>query len=203
LVLTEESRQRNQPFPQWVAHMQTADWQRLGERYLRRTAHWREKRPRFTDKLPGNWLYVGAIRAMLSGARIVICRRDPLETCLSCYRQYLVDNEYSREFADLAAYWRNFDRAAQHWNRLHPSHVREQCHEALLADPEWQIRELLQFCGLEFEPACLEFHATERAVHTPSAAQVRQPLRRATARASKYGALLDPLRMALGMPAFR
>jgi tetratricopeptide (TPR) repeat protein len=202
LVLTEESRRRNQPLAQWAPAIGPDDWERLGRRYLERTAHWRERRPRFTDKLPGNWLYVGAIRAMLPGARIVIARRDPLETCLSCYRQRLTGNEYARTFADLAAYWRDFDRAARSWSALHRQSVREQSYEAFVADPEAQIRALLDFCGLDFEPACLAFHNTVRDVHTPSAAQVREPLRADTARAARYGSLLDPLRAALGMAPF-
>jgi hypothetical protein len=202
-VLTEESQRRRQAFPTWASAMQPQDWERLGRRYLERTTHWRERRPRFTDKLPYNWFYIGAIRAMLPGARIVIGRRDPLETCLSCYRQHLVNNEYSRRFEDLAAFWRDFDRAARHWHGLYPQHVRENAYEELVADPERTIRALLDFCGLPFEPACLEFHKTERDVHTPSAAQVREPLRRDTARAPRYGSLLDTLRAALGMPPFR
>jgi len=97
-----------------------ADWRRLGERYLERTARWRVERPRFTNKLPSNWLYAGAILAMLPGARIVACRRDPLETCFACYRQMLNGNEYTHSFSDLAAYWRDFDRAIRHWKATDP-----------------------------------------------------------------------------------
>jgi hypothetical protein len=182
--------------------MQSDDWRRLGERYLERTAHWRQQRPVFTDKMPGNWYYIGAIRAMLPGARIIACRRDPLETCFSCYRQHLDNNEYTRTFADLAAYWRDYDRAIRHWRSLHPAHVHEHVYEDLLANPEACIRRLLEFCGLPFEEACLRFHETARDVRTPSAMQVRQPLRRDTARSDRYGALLDPLRQALGLPKF-
>jgi len=202
LVLTEESQRRGRPFPQWIDAMQAEDWQRLGIRYLERTAHWRERQPRFTDKLPYNWFYVGAIRAMLPGARIVVGRRDPLETCFSCYRQHLANNEYTRTFADLAAYWRDFDRAVKRWRELHPTNVYESSYERLVNDPEATIRDLLAFCDLPFEPACLDFHKTERDVHTPSAMQVREPLRRDTARAPRYGALLDPLRIELGLPRY-
>ena len=202
LVLTEESRRRGQPLPLWIGDATPDDWQRLGLRYLQRTSHWRERKPRFTDKLPGNWPYIGAIRAMLPGARVVIARRDPLETCLSIYRQRLIGNEYSRTFSDLAAYWRDFDRATRRWHALHPVLVHVSVYEKLIADPEAHIRELLGFCGLPFETQCLQFHRTERDVHTPSAMQVRQPLRRDTARAARYGALLDPLRAELGLPPF-
>jgi hypothetical protein len=198
-VLAEESRRQGRPFPQWVGGMQPDGWERLGRRYLERTAHWRRKRPLFTDKLPSNWIYIGAIRAMLPGARIIGCRRDPLETCFSCYRQRLDNNEYSRNFDDLASFWRDCDLSLQHWSALHPAHVLVHDYEALLADPPAQIRHLLDFCGLPFEDACLRFHENTREVRSPSATQVREPLRRDTARAPRYGALLDPLRTALGL----
>ena len=201
-VISEESRRRRQVFPDWIPLMQPLDWQRLGERYLERTAHWQKRRARFTDKLPNNWLYIGMIMAMLPAAKIIYCRRDPLETCLACYRQHLASHEYTRTFTDLAAFWRDFDRGVQHWHDTYPNNVYENVYEDLVTDPEKKIREILAFCDLPFEPACLEFHKTEREVLTPSAAQVREPLRRDTARAKRYGALLDPLRAALGMPAF-
>jgi tetratricopeptide (TPR) repeat protein len=197
LVIAEESRRRQQPFPRWVPLLQPADWQRLGERYLERTSHWLRQRPHFTDKLPNNWFFLGAIRAMLPGARIILVRRDPVETCFSCYRQFLHNNEYSRTFADLAAYWREFDLAASTALALHPGHVLESVHEELIAAPEARIRALLACCGLEFDPACLDFHRTQRDVRSPSAMQVRQPLRADLGRAGRYGQLLDPLRAAL------
>ena len=203
LVLAEESRRRRQPFPQWARAMQAADWERLGLRYLERTAHWRRERPVFTDKLPSNWMYLGAIRAMLPGARIIGCRRDPLETCFSCYRQRLDNNEYTRDFDDLASFWRDYDRSLRLWQARHPQHVLEHDYEALVADPAQRIGQLLAFCQLPFEEACLRFHENPREVRSPSATQVRQPLRADTARAAWYGALLDPLRHALGLPAWQ
>jgi tetratricopeptide (TPR) repeat protein len=201
-VLAEESRRRGQHFPQWVSAMQPADWERLGHRYLERTAYWRKGPPRFTDKLPGNWIYLGAIRAMLPGARIIGCRRDPLETCFSCYRQRLDNNEYTRNFDDLASFWRDCDRSLRHWRNLHPSRVLVHDYEAMLADPATRIRQLLEFCDLPFEETCLRFHENAREVRSPSATQVRQPLMSNTARTPRYGALLDPLRTALGLPAW-
>lgn len=201
-VLTEESQRRAQPFPQWAAATQPADWERLGRRYLERTARWRERRPRFTDKLLTNWIHIGAIRAMLPGARIIAVRRDPLETCLACYRQHFAGNAYTHDFSDLAAYWRTFDQTMIQWRARNPAHVLDVSYEALLAEPETQIRRMLAFCALDYEPACLAFHANPRAVPTLSSAQVREPLRRDTARAPRYGSLLDPLRAALGMPAY-
>lgn len=201
LVLGEESRRRGIPFPQWVPEMLPADWERLGRRYLERTARWRKTHPKFTDKLPNNWMYIGIIRAMLPAARVITCRRDPLETCFSCYRQYLPNNEYTRTFADLAAFWREFDRSVKRSTIDHPSHVFDHQYESLLAGPETHIRRMLDFCQLPFESSCLNFHETEREVRSPSASQVRQPLHDTT-REARYGALLDPLRAELGIPVW-
>jgi len=199
-VIAAESNRRELTFPQWVAAATPLDWQRLGEEYLARTAHLRTGRARFTDKLPGNWLRVGAAMAMLPGARVIDCRRDAVESCFSCYRTLFAEGTqaYSYDLGDLAAYWHDYDRTCRHWQALYPHAFRMQSYEALVADPEAQIRELLEFCGLPYDAACLRFHETQRNVRTASASQVREPLMRDTARAAKYGALLDPLRAALG-----
>jgi Flp pilus assembly protein TadD len=196
-TLAEETQRRQQYFVDWAPRAQPQDWQRLGARYLERTARWRRTRPRFTNKMPANWQYIGAIRAMLPGAHVVACERDALETCFACYRQMLDGNEFTHDFDDLAAYRHDFARSVRHWQALAPSHVRVQGYEDLVADSEGQTRALLDFCELPFDAACLRFYETERRARTPSAAQVRQPIRRDTARTDKYGALLDPLRAAL------
>ena len=202
LVITEECRRRQASLAQWARAAMPEDWRRLGQRYLERTARWTQERPRFVDKLPSNWQYIDVIRAMLPGARIVIARRDPLETCFSCYRQFLNDNEYTRTFPDLAAYWRDFDRTARQAATRHPHNVCEFEHAELVRDPQTRVRGLLDFCGLAFDPACLQFHRTEREVRSPSAMQVRQPLTSDTRHTERYGALLDPLRIALSLPPF-
>ncbi len=95
------------------------------------------------------------------------------------------------------AFWKDCHRARRHGNALYPQRIRTQVYESLQADPGLKTRELLAFCRLEFDPACLRFHENRRRVTTMSAAQVREPLRRDTAQAAKYGALFDPLRRAL------
>ncbi len=198
VVIAEESRRRGQGLVHWAGVASQADWRRLGEQYLQRTAHWRMQRPRFTDKMPGNWVYTAAIRRMLPGARIVHCRRDAVETCWSCFRQiFWSAHDYSYDLDDLAAYWRTCDATMRRWQADFPTHLREQVYEDLLADTAGQTRALLDFCGLPFDPACLQPHQAARSVRTASAAQVREPLRRDTARTARYGALLDPLRQAL------
>lgn len=201
-IIMDESDRQRRSFLHWSRDHTPEQWQTLGEEYLRRTARWRTRRPKFTDKAPGNWQYVGLILAMLPKAKIVVARRDPLETCFGCYRYIITQQPYVHDIDSLAAYWHEFDRTIAHWQRAYPGRVREQIYENVVADPETQIRELLEFCELPFEEACLNFHATERRVSTPSASQVREPIRKDTARTGKYGALLDPLRRALGLPLF-
>ena len=198
LIIGEESARRKKPYPRWLSEMSADEWRQLGQRYLERTARWRKRRPIFTDKLPNNWMHMGMIRAMLPGAHVVISRRDALETCFSCYRQYFPGNDYTRTFSDLASYWRSFDAAASYWVKKGSSHVYQHAYEDFLKEPQNKIRELLEFCGLPFEEACLRFNETQRVIGTPSAMQVREPLRSDTARAPRYGSLLNPLRQELG-----
>jgi tetratricopeptide (TPR) repeat protein len=198
-IIREESQRRGQEFPEWVAQATPDEWSALGQHYLERTSRWRQRRARSTDKLPDNWALVGAALAMLPGARIVNCRRDPVETCWSCFRQLFARGRerYAYGLIDLASYWHDYDRLMRHWHVVHAAHVHDVIHESLLQNPETEIRALLAFCNLPFEPACLDFHANPRNVGTASAAQVREPLRSDTAQAQKYGALLEPLRRAL------
>ena len=199
-VLSEESSRLQRHYPDWVPEAGSQDWQRLGRRYLELTARFRGEQACFTDKMPNNWRALGAIRAMLPSARIVICRRDPLENCWSCFKQFFTHGwEFTYDIDQLALFWKAFDRAASEWGIRNPGNVREQSYEALTENPEAQIRALLDFCGLPFDAACLAFHESRRNVHTLSAGQVRQPMRRHAGTAAGYGALLDPLRIALNI----
>lgn len=201
-VIEAESRRRGQAFPAWVQAATPTDWARMGQHYLRLSARWRMQRPVSTDKLPDNWLLAGAALAMLPGSRVIDCRRDAVETCWSCYKQLFGPDQvgYSYGIDSLAAYWHACDGLCRFWAARHPAQFRSQHYEALVADPEGQIRALLDFCALPFEPGCLNFHQVQRAIRTPSALQVRQPLRRVSTPAEGYGALLDPLRRALAAP---
>ncbi|KPF49813.1 hypothetical protein IP87_13225 [beta proteobacterium AAP121] len=199
LVIEEESQRRGRRFPLWAADASAADWVRLGRDYLRRSARWRRRRPVSTDKLPDNWLLTGAVRAMLPGARIVDCRREALQTCWSCYKQLFGPGlaAYSYDFESLAQFAVACERSGDAWAAREPGHVRVQHYEALIRNAEHEIRALLAFCGLPFDPACLSAHAAQRAIRTPSALQVRQPMKRISAPADAYGELLAPLREAL------
>lgn len=193
-VLHAESQRRGKPFPAWVDDASAADWARLGEDFLARCASWRDQRPGFTNKTLTNWQCVGAIRRMLPAATIVHCRRDPLEMLWSCYKHNFGQAQFfSFDFDELLAFWRDCERAMSAWTRQWPAKILRFGHEALLADPEPRIRDLLAACGLGFDPACLAFHDNARAVRTSSASQVRQPLRRDLAVAHRYGDLLETL----------
>lgn len=198
-ILDEESRRRSRRYPDWLPDATPADWQRLGREYLACTARWRERKPRFTDKNLVTWKYVGAALAMLPAARVVIVRRDPLETCLACYRQWFASGtQFAYDLDDMADYCIDFVRLTRFWLQRYPNRVFDLEYEALLADPEAVIRRLLDFCGLPFDPTCLDFHRTQRTViSAASAAQVRQPLHSGTARAARYDQLLDGLRQRL------
>ncbi|MGH8173884.1 MAG: sulfotransferase, partial [Rhodanobacteraceae bacterium] len=199
-ILDEESRRTGKEFPGWVADATPQDWRRLGEDYMKRTARWRRERPMFTDKGLSNWRVIGAAMAMLPGARFVNSRRDPVETCLSCYRQLFSRGQaYTYDLSEVAAYWRDYERMMRFWNARYPGTVRDQVYEKLVVDPEPEVRALLAFCGVSYDAACLRFHETKRNVRTLSGAQVREPLRQDTARAPLYAELLTPLRLALGL----
>ncbi|HEX4480711.1 MAG TPA: sulfotransferase [Rudaea sp.] len=198
-VIDAETDRRKSAFPLWVPDASANDWHRLGKEYLARTARWRKVKPRFTDKSLVSWYLVGAALTMMPAARAVIIRRDPVETCLACFRQLFSERSgFACDLDEMADYCIDFLRLTRFWLSKYPDRVFDIEYEALTADPESVIRRLLDFCGLPFDPACLDFHKTARTVQSaPSAAQVRQPMRRDTARSARYGDRLDGLRARL------
>jgi tetratricopeptide (TPR) repeat protein len=198
-IVDAESRRRGSPFPTWVPEASAEDWLRLGREYMARTARWRESKPRFTDKSLVTWPLVGAVEAMLPAAKVVIVRRDPVETCLGCYRQCFGETSgFACDLDEMAEYYSDFFHTTRFWLRRYPTRVHDLKYEDLVAAPEDAIRGLLAFCELPFDPACVKFHETSRIVRSlPSAAQIRQPLRKDTSRSALYGEKLDSLRQRL------
>ena len=194
-VLDDESKRRGKNFPHWVVDATAEDWARLGKSYLVRTARWRAKHPYFTDKGLQNWQWIGVIRAMLPGAKIINCHRDPVETCFACYRQLFNEGlHFSYDLKDLASYHNDYHHLGRYWQEHYPGQVLDLSYERLVQDPEAQIRHLLTFCQLPFDAACLSPHQTQRDVYsTASAAQVRKPIRADTARSPHYQDFLQPL----------
>jgi tetratricopeptide (TPR) repeat protein len=132
---------------------------------------------RVVDKMPGNMQWLGHIAVLFPRARVIICRRDPRDVCLSCYFQHFGDKlSWSTDLGDLAAYAQSFDRLAAHWRSALPIRMLEVQYEDLVNDLETGSRRIIDFLGLEWDPACLSFHETERTVMTASQWQVRQPL---------------------------
>lgn len=153
-----------------------------------------------TDKTPGNFHYIGMIRIMLPNAKVINCTRDPVDTCFSCYQNYFTEGvSFSYTLEELGKYYRLYSRLMEHWRWELPGFVYDCSYESLLNDQEGETRRLLEFCSLEWDPACLSFHKTKRPVQTASVAQVRQPIYRSSiGRATHYEKHLAPLRDALG-----
>ncbi|PNU06908.1 sulfotransferase family protein [Novosphingobium guangzhouense] len=157
------------------------DAQAVGSAYLARAAnHVAGVKPRFTDKLPANFLYVGHIARALPDARIVCLRRNPMDTIWSNYKNLFASGSayyaYSYDLMDIAQYYARFDRLMAMWEGLLPGRVLQLSYEALVSDQEGETRRLLAHCGLDWDNACLSFHKNSAAVATPSAAQVRRPI---------------------------
>ena len=189
------------PYPAVLASLTPAQRGELGAEYLRRAAVQRQTvRPRFTDKLPNNWQYVPFILAVLPRATIIDIRRHPIACCLANYRQHFARGQaFTYDLSDLGHYYSDYVRLMAHVDRIAPGRVHRVIYEDLVDDSETQIRALLAACDLPFDPACLTFHETQRAVRTPSSEQVRQPIYRdALAEWHGYRPFLDELVEALG-----
>jgi tetratricopeptide (TPR) repeat protein len=172
-----------------------------GDEYIQRTAvHRRTDRPFFVDKLPNNWMFVPFIQLVLPNAKIIDARRHPLACCMSNFRQHFArGQDFTYDLTDLGRYYSDYVRLMAHMDTVTPGRVHRVIYERMIDDTEVEVRALLDYCGLEFEPACLEFYKTERAVRTPSSEQVRQPIYKDSAEEwRRYEAHLEPLKEALG-----
>ena len=155
---------------------------------------------RITDKLPHNFEVLGLVALLFPNAKIVHCRRNPLDTCVSCFLSPLKEGHaYAQDLKALGEYYREYASLMDYWREALPLPILDVDYEALVADTEAQARRLIDFIGLEWNPACLDFQASERAVHTISAAQVREPIYRTSVeRWRRYEKHLGPLCQGLG-----
>jgi tetratricopeptide (TPR) repeat protein len=188
-------------YPKVLEEMSDLDFRRLGEKYLTDTRIYRTAgRPRFIDKMPNNFRHVGLIHLMLPNARIIDARREPMACCFGNLKQLFAHGqEFTYSIEDIARYYRTYLELMRHWDRVLPGRVLRIQHEDVVDDLEGSVRRLLGFCGLDFDPACLEFHRTERSVRTASSEQVRQPIyREGLEQWRNYEPWLQPLRAALG-----
>jgi hypothetical protein len=187
-------------YPEAVGGAPAGQFAALGGRYIAETMPLRRGRPRFTDKLPNNFSHVGLIQAILPNATIIDARRHPMDACFSTFRQHFASGQtFSYDLGDLGRYYRCYLSLMDHWDAVLPGKVLHVQYEELVRDPEANIRRLLEHCRLPFEPACLNQHETSRAVRTPSAEQVRQPIyTQAVGYWRHFEKELEPLRRALG-----
>jgi len=173
----------------------------LGADYVGRLRAMAPDALRVVNKTPDNFRFVGLIYRALPQARIIHSRRDPIDTCLSCFTKRFTGHlPYAFDLAELGRYHRAYQELMSHWRTVVPPQVMlEVDYEAVVDDLEREARRILAHCGLEWDPRCLDFHLTERQVRTASAVQVRQPLyAAAVGRAKPYRALLGPLIEGLG-----
>ncbi len=187
-------------YPEALAEVPAAQFAALGSRYIAETAPLRRGGQRFTDKLPNNFSHVGLIHAVLPNATIIDARRHPMDSCFSTFKQHFASGQtFSYDLQDLGRYYRCYLSLMDHWDAVLPGKVLHVQYEDLVRDPQANIRGLLAHCGLPFEAACLNFHETPRAVRTPSAEQVRQPIyTQAVGYWRHFEKELEPLRRALG-----
>ncbi len=188
-------------YPLGALALSAAERTDIGEQYLARAAvQRRTERPYFIDKLPNNWLYVPFIHLVLPGAKIIDARRHPLGCCFSNFRQHFARGQaFTYDLGDVGAYYADYVRLMDHVDAVLPGKVHRVFYERMVDDTEAEVRALLAFLGLEFEPGCLAFHETERAVRTASSEQVRQPIYRdATDEWRRYEAHIGPLKAVLG-----
>ena len=188
--------------PTLVAQSGRLDWERLGLRYVDSTRPQTAIKPRFIDKLPQNFLYLGPIAKALPKARIICLRRHPLDTCLSIFREVFMENSaylgYSFDLLDIGRFYIQFDRMMAHWDRIMPGRVLRIDYETLIAEQESTTRRLLAHCELAWNDACLHFERNTAAVGTASMVQVREPIhRQSIGRWQKYRPWLGPLEQLL------
>ena len=188
-------------FPEGFAALHGPALRRAGAAYLARIRAMSPDAPRITNKAPGNFRFVGFIHLALPNAKVIHVRRDPADTCLSGFTKLFArDHPYSYDLAELGRYYRAYEALMAHWRAVLPAGVMlEVRYEDVIADLEGQARRIVAHCGLEWDPACLEFHTAERQVRTASVTQVRQPLYATSiGRWKTYQAHLGPLLEALG-----
>ncbi len=189
------------PYPDNLAQLSGDQLAGLGAQYLHRAANWRRTdRPYFIDKLPMNFALIGLIRLILPNAKIIDVRRHPLGCGFSVFKQYFpIGLTFGTSIEHICGFYADYVRMMRMWDARLPGFVHRVIYEHLVADPDAEVRRMLDFIGLPFDPACLAFHASTRAVGTPSAEQVRRPIyTEGVDHWRHYEPWLGPMKEALG-----
>ena len=164
-------------FPDVLPELTADEWAGIGEDYIRSTQRHRAGAAHFIDKLPNNFTYIGLIRLALPNAKIINAIRHPLDSCFGAYKQLFASGQpFSYDLTELGEYYLQYLRLVDHWHQWAPGFVLDVHYEQVVADLETQVKRMLEFCKLPFEPECLRFHETDRAVKTASSEQVRRPI---------------------------
>jgi tetratricopeptide (TPR) repeat protein len=193
-------------YPQGVAQLDGAALRALADRYLKKLDSFGAPgAARVVDKLPVNFTHLGLIARLFPNARIIHCRRDPLDVGLSCFTElFEMERDFTLDLTHFGEYFLEYERLMAHWRAVLPNAIHEQRYEELVADPETHTRALIAHCGLDWDDACLRFHETDRAVMTPSRWQVRQPIYSGSVgRWQRYAEQLQPLRRVLEQRGYR
>ena len=190
----------NPRYPAILADLPGEAFVQLATRYLEDTRIYRSGRPRFIDKMPNNFRHLGLVHLMFPNAKVIDARREPMACCFGIYKQLFArGQEFAYSIPDIARYYRTYLELMEHWDRVLPGRVLRVHHEDLVEDLEGGVRRILEHCELAFEPACLEFHRTQRSIRTASSEQVRQPIfREGLDQWRQFEPWLAPLRAALG-----
>ena len=173
----------------------------FGEAYIRDTMiHRKLGTPYFIDKMPNNFRHIGLIHMILPNAKIIDARRSAMGCCFSGFKQLFAEGqEFTYGLEEVGHYYRDYVALMDHWDRVLPGKILRVQYEDVVNDLETQVRRLLDFCGLDFEEGCINFHQTERAVRTASSEQVRQPIfKSGVDQWENFSPYLDPLRAILG-----
>jgi tetratricopeptide (TPR) repeat protein len=170
-------RSRRERFPDMLDKFDQDDWRRIGEEYLERTKIFRSGAPFFVDKNPNNFVYAGVLKLAIPNAKIINARRHPLDSCFGSFKQLFASGQpFTYDLVELGEYYLQYERLMHHWHEVLPGFVLDVHYEQVVADLEAEVKQMLDFCGLPLEDACLRFYETERAVKTASSEQVRQPI---------------------------
>jgi tetratricopeptide (TPR) repeat protein len=186
-------------FPEGISELDSAALQAFGEKYIAAIRRHSGEAKHVTDKLPPNFVRIGLIRTILPNARIINCTREPMDNCLSLFKNYFSSPiNYSYDLTELGQYYNLYLDLMTYWRETLPGFVYDLNYEQLIADQENQIRQLLDYCHLPWDDACLAFHKTRRKVRTASNAQVRRPIYKDSVELWKrYEKQLEPLRAAI------
>lgn len=164
-------------YPKNLGEINPEYFKRFGQQFIEDTKVYREKAPLFIDKMPNNFLHIGLIRLILPNAKIIDARRPPMACCFSGFKQLFAEGQdFSYNLDDIGRYYQGYMKLMTHWHNVLPGFILTVNHEDIVDDLETQVRRMLDFCGLEFEQSCVDFHKTKRNIKTPSSEQVRQPI---------------------------